>query len=250
MKSQKLDEVLTEDFPYQAAIVGRGILYAGTKAILYGRYKTMKSMLCTMLGLCAADGRPWLGFETPLGGVPVLYVQLEIPKRMMQARLRTMASSFGDHRMEFNIWTKHFMKLDTAEGFKELADEVAEVRPQLLIIDPVYKVMKGDMLSANDIQNLLDNIDVLMGEFDGMSVVLVSHTRKGVWEEFGSDDLMGSVIFSAWADTVIKVERKDGKDLLVKFEIVRHATSDIEPVTVEVDSGLQLLPKKFEVGVQ
>lgn len=243
MKSQELDEILTENFPYQEALVGNGILYAGTKMILYGKYKTMKSMLSTKLGLCVSGGQPWLGFDTPEKGGVVLYVQLEIPKRMMQKRLRVMAQNCTLLK-PFRIWTTHFMKLDSVVGFSELEQEVEEVRPQLLIIDPVYKIMTGDMLSANAIQGLLDNVDKLMGRYDGMSVVLVSHTRKGVFEEFGSDDLIGSVIFSAWADTVVKVERKEKGELIVKFEIVRHATADIEPVVVEIDSELKLLPKE------
>ena len=78
-------------------------------------------------------------------------------------------------------------------------------------------------------QKLVDALDILIGKF-GVSVILISHTRKGMMDmgEWGSDDLIGSFVFSAWADTIIKVERRGGDRLGVKFDVVRHAEEELE----------------------
>ena len=46
--------------------------------------------------------------------------------------------------------------------------------------------------------------------------------------------MLGAVLFSAWADSIIKVERKD-RELKLRFEVIRHAEEDIKPVTVTLE---------------
>lgn len=243
MEPQTLGEFLNWQPNYPEAIIGKGVLYAGTKAIVYGKYKSLKSMLVQHMGLCMADGKPWLGFETPPGGVPVLYLQLEIPHALLQRRIRTMSRGKRKMQSEIVFWTEHFMKLDTPLGLQQLEREIQKYLPAVIIIDPIYKVLSGNILDAHSIQVLLDNMDKLIAKY-GCSIVLVSHTRKPIKDMdagWGSDDLLGSVFFSAWADSIIMVERGDGK-LRVKFDVIRHSEEEIEPVLVAIDRELTFSP--------
>jgi RecA-family ATPase len=244
------------------AILGNGLLYSESKAIVYGRYKTGKSILAQQTALCIADGRPWLGFDTPEAGAPVLYLQLEIPHPLLHRRVTKMWSSWRNGessgkptKQPIYYWTEPYLKLDRPEGLAHLDRWLATVKPAVLIIDPVYKVMSGNMLDPNSVRALLDQLDAQIGKHH-MSIIMVSHPRKSVFEdeaEWGSDDLLGSVLFSAWADTVIKVTKKGGKDkqdqLVLNFDVVRHATDIIDPKEVLFDRN-KLLMQVAETVVQ
>lgn len=242
MRSKPLTEILAEEFPEEDEIIGRGVLPRGCKMVLYGQYKSKKSMFVGKMAVCIANGAPWLGFPTIRGGESVLYLQLEIPRKQLQERLWKISRFVqGRTKEELFIWTESFLKLDDNSGFELMRQELMETGSRVLIIDPLYKIMKGDILAASAMMLLLDTVDRLIAEF-GVTVVLVSHTRKGIYEEKNSDDLLGSVTLSAWADSVVKVERKEDKTLRVKFEVMRHAREDIETVVVQDEEELLLEP--------
>ena len=204
-------------------LVSSGVLYRGGKAVIYGKYKSMKSMLAMRLALSLANGEKWLDFDTPKHGNAVLYLQLEIPLPLMQKRI--LQTSVLTTKQPLHIWTEHFLKLDNPAGLTVLREKLTQLNPAVLIVDPVYKVVGGDLLNTQHIQQLVDHIDMLIGDFN-IAVVMVHHTRKGVFEDWGSDDMLGSVIFSAWADSVIKIER-DNSRITVKFEVMRHAEEEL-----------------------
>ena len=199
-------------------------MYEGSKVILYGKYKTMKSMIAMRLGLAIAGGEDWLGFKTS-GGKTVMYLQLEIPPVLLQRRFVAMNAEPTD---KLFVWTESNISIDTDEGMSQVEDAVNNFGPDLLIVDPIYKVMSGNLVENSQVKLFIDRIDKLMDDFKPLSTMLVSHTRKGQYEEaWGSDDLIGGVFFSAWADSVIKIERVSGSRLKAHFDVVRHAEQEI-----------------------
>lgn len=246
-KPQSLEEFLAWEPNFPEAYLGHGLLYKGTKAIFYGKYKSLKSMLVQNLGICLTRGEQWLGFRVPENGVSVLYLQLEIPHALLRRRYLRMTHGCGDSRQRYWIWTEHFLKLDSSAGYEELRKQIRDLEPQVLIIDPIYKVISGDIKEQSNIQPLLDNLDRLIEEF-GISIILVGHTKKSALgdgkgkEEWGSDDLIGSSIFSAWADSIVKIERGDGY-LRLKFDVIRHAEEDIGNLEVNISKDLEFTTK-------
>ena len=233
---QSLEQILAQPPRYPKALVASGLLYERTKMIIYGRYKSLKSMMGLDLAFSLASGEDWLGFDTPDEGVSVFYLQLEISYQLFRARL----SKTWDHRKMYqrlakplHFWTQHWLKLDQPEGIKLLDNYLKMYQPDVVIIDPLYKVVSGNLLTVIDMQKVIDALDTLIGRH-GVSVIVISHTRKGIMDmgEWGSDDLVGSFVFSAWADTVIKVERRGGDRLSIKFDVVRHTEVELEPKEV------------------
>ena len=204
-------------------------------------------MLATRFALAVSRGEQWLGFDTPKDGIDTLYLQLEIPNPMLQERIKKMVDGKPlpkTFKHKLFIWTNHTLKIDTDEGYKELEAKIELYKPKVLIIDPIYKIVSGDMLSTDYVRKLVDWIDTIVDKY-GLSVLMVHHTKKGVQDEAwgNNDDMLGSVIFSAWADTIIKVERKESSKLMVKFETVRHATEEILPKEFTVDlKNLSFIP--------
>lgn len=214
-------------------IVGSGLLHERTKMIIYGRYKHLKSMLGLDMAFALACGHPWIGFDTRPEGSRVFFLQLEIPYQLLRIRLAKTWKGRQDHQQLMDhenlvLWTQHLLKLDTSAGMHILDHYVGQHKPDVLVIDPLYKVLSGNMLLGIDVEKVLDNLDQMIAKY-GLSVVIIAHTRKGIADmgEWGSDDLIGSSILSAWADTVIKVEKRGEDRLAVKFDVVRHAEVEL-----------------------
>ncbi len=276
--------------PPLETIIGQGIMYKGSKAIIYGRYKSLKSMLALRLGISIASGTDWLGFETTPHGIPVIYLQLEIPQALLHRRVLKMlnsstgnvgsqrksdesstvasriattsksdttaintatvpesgSSSDGDTPRTIPplwIWTEHYIKLDTPEGIKELRRVLDKTQAEVLILDPIYRTISGNMLELHHVQNFIDHIEGLIADYE-LAIMMVNHTKKGEYENqyANVDDMLGSVLFGAWPDTVIRIERKGRHEetneqmLLASFEVVRHAEEEIGSRLVRVKS--------------
>lgn len=230
---QELDEFLSWTPPALKPIVSGGLFYKGSKGIIYGRYKSLKSMLAIRFCLAVSAGAQWLGFDTVASNV--MYLQYEIVPTLLQERFKQMVqtrSGVNGHKLW--VWTEASLKLDQDSGYKRIEEIVEKYRPEVLVIDPIYKLVSGDLLSTNHIQKLVDLIDVLMDKYE-LSIMLVHHTRKGSGDGWGSDDMLGSTIFSAWADSVIEIERIEHKIVNVKFKAIRHAKNELTDKRFEVD---------------
>lgn len=233
---QYLGNFLAWDAPKLVPIISDGIMYEGSKVILYGKYKTMKSMIAMRFALSVAEGTDWLGFGTNGGGKTVMYLQLEIPPPLLQRRFQAMNASPSNKVI---VWTESNISIDTDEGMNRVEQAIEDFGPDVLILDPIYKVMSGNLVENSQVKTFIDRIDKLMDDFSPLSVMLVSHTRKGAYEEaWGSDDLIGGVFFSAWADSVIKLERIGHKRLKAHFEVIRHAEDEIPARVLEVTDDI------------
>lgn len=239
VEPETLEQILARPPAKHNPIVGAGILHERTKMIIYGRYKHLKSMLGLDMAFALASGHNWIGFDTRPEGSRVFYLQLEIPYQLLRVRLAKTWKGRQDHQQLMShenlvLWTQHFLKLDMAAGMHMLDHYIGQHKPDVLVIDPLYKVLSGNMLLGIDVEKVLDNLDQMIAKY-GLSIVIIAHTRKGIMDmhEWGSDDLIGSSILSAWADTVIKVERRGEDRLAVKFDVVRHAEVELEQREVE-----------------
>ena len=184
MKPQTLNEFLTWEAPHLDPILGQGLMFRGSKVILYGRYKSLKSMLALRFSLSISNGKSWLGFKTLDAGLSVLHLQLEIPHPLLQRRVQRMyTSSSGtlvtSSKAPVYFWTEHVLKLDSNAGFEQIAHNLDYTKADVLVLDPLYKLIGGDIISPSGVQKFIDNIDQLIADFN-ISVLLISHTRKGI----------------------------------------------------------------------
>ena len=213
-------------------ILNKGIMYEGTRVFIYGKYKTLKSMLALRFALAVSRGCPWLGFDTPLDGRSVMLLQLEIPEPMLHVRITKMVNDGVPQLKPLWLWTEPFLKIDTADGWAKVDKYVTKYEPDVLILDPVYKLMSGDLTATAPVQHLTDDVDRLIAKHRKMAVMLVHHTRKETPDSNrawgSSDDMYGNMIFSAWADSLIRLERGRYDEIKVEFPVLRHAEEEIQ----------------------
>ncbi len=241
MEPIELEDLLTANYPPVPSILGRGIIPHRGRVFLFGRYGSWKSMLALNLGMSLARGKSWLTFASPETPTNVLYLQCELPREELQIRARAMATSVGQPdgvAGKFYLWTEPYIKLDQNAGHGLLDRWIAALKPALIIVDPIYKVLSGDLLKYADVAPFLDRMDRLIDKHK-VAIMLVCHPRKGLADEFGADDMMGSSLFPDWADTIIRVSKMGGASeheaVKLEFEKVRYASRAVGDLIVAID---------------
>lgn len=230
--SISVSQLLAWEPPDITEIIGEGLLALGGKAIIFGRWGSFKSMLAMDLGFAISCGRPWLGFRTVKSRV--LWVQVEIPQHSLKKRVvkYTQYHAFDPDYM--NIWTVPNLRIDNQYHFSQLEREIARVKPTVVIFDPVYQLMSGNISDNQMVSAFLSRIDSLHNTFE-MSTVLVSHTRKVDPEKYDlGQELIGGSFFQNWVDTSIGLELLDQDTIRLQFLKARHAEDKIPDMKVTI----------------
>jgi hypothetical protein len=149
----------------------------GDKVAVIGLSKLRKSFLVLQLAMHVAAGMDFLAWKV---GKPrrVLLVQMEVKEAHFHRRVKRMAENISisrdDLRENLLIVNGRGQEV-TLEDIGILADEF---RPDLIIFDPLYKLVTGDENSAQDMKPILAEFDRL-AERSGAAVLYVHHDPKG-----------------------------------------------------------------------
>jgi len=200
------------------------------KCMIYAPAKAGKSTLCIQMSRCIGVGLPFLGLSTVQGRV--LYFQHELGMEVLQQRMNDTGQTYDD----VYVATTFSMKLDTEAGQRQMLAEVDSVRPDVLIIDPFYKVLKGDENESLDVRVVLDFLDTLTDEPYKCSIVLIHHPGKDI-EKGGR----GSSVLEDWVDAYIEMKRisKPNDPLKVRItpKLLRHAPLPESNIEAILDDG-------------
>ncbi|MBU2249155.1 MAG: AAA family ATPase [Gammaproteobacteria bacterium] len=242
MNILSLKDLIDWQPPNIKPIISSGILHPGTKMFLFGNYKSWKSMLSIHTGFCIALGRLWLGHATTQRRV--LIVQLEIPQALYRNRIIDYCK--GNNCYPDNIYfaSEPYLKLDRDYGVARLDTVLSTLKPEVLILDPLYKLLSGDISNSYAVEVYQSNMDRLLHKHN-LTLINVSHTRQqlitpaGLLIDMGADEIMGSSFWPNWIDSAIRV-RKDAEDqqsisLTLCYEAMRNALDILHPIKVLVD---------------
>lgn len=187
-----------------------------------------------------STGKPWLGFKTTLS--TVLVIQLEIPKAAYQKRIQKYA--LGNKLSPLNnlfFITIRNLKLDKGWGLALLDQWINEIHPQVIIIDPIFKVVSGRLTDEYDVRQFTDRMDEVI-EKHKASIILIHHEGKdwiveGERYDRGADAAFGSAVFGWWCDSSIELRTEsEGSNLVnMSFPLLRLAEDDIKPIKVEIN---------------
>ena len=239
-----LRDVLTKREAPSKQIIGSGILLQNTKLVLYGGFKTGKSTLIQYIAMCMAGGLPLFGsdlFKTVVS--KVYYIQLEMPIIPFHKRLRNSTlSQVKEVQDNLFLTTEFWLKLDTEEGRYELEDAVKNIRPDVVIIDPLYKCTLGGE-EYKDLSAIYDHLDVMMNE-QKFSLIFTAQGRKTQiiptgTIDLGDQELRGSTATGGWTDSIIGLRRLEGTRRKLTGTL-RHGTTDTFELTIEYDPTTSL----------
>ncbi len=209
--------------------IGGGWLPQQGKALFYAPAKMGKSYFALHLARCIGAGEDFLGLPVSQGRV--LYLQFELGIKVLQDRMKSTGQAYP----EVFVGTNFSLKLPN--GKKQLVDALDAVKPKVLILDPLYKALKGDENLEADIMPILDMLDEIIESYE-CSVIIIDHTGKD--RERGA---RGSSVKEDWVDSYLEIRRisKKGDPLRVSIipQALRHAELPPEPVVAQLDSNFE-----------
>jgi hypothetical protein len=210
-----------------------------------GNYKTW---LLEALAFSVATGRPFLGRYPVAGKGPVLFIQQEDPWWMLESRLARMfeqrePTATGDKNPAYELDCRFTRELDEMPVYwytdrrlhfadkavlREMEQKVAELRPRLIMIDPLYTMVDTKDYMAEGAQRM--TALKLMRDSYGCSFVIAHHTTVA---GSGSDDrssIWGSQFLNAWLEFGWRMP-KEGKGGNV---VIRHFKNSESPKRIRV----------------
>jgi hypothetical protein len=200
-----VDELLAMKFDEQRWLVEDFLPLDGV-AIISGRPKVGKGVLCRNLAVAVARGLPFFGHTTTAG--PVLFFSLEDRPRDVQDHFRRLKVESGTP-LHF-----HFGRAPR-EAVAQIRTLAEQHHPVLIVIDTLFKVARvKDSSAYNEVQDVLEDLLDLARELPCF-VVLVHHSPKGSDDRDPIDAPLGSTAIAGMADVLLHLTRsRDGRRLL------------------------------------
>jgi len=195
-----------------------GLWGARAVGIIGGQPKCYKTFLALDLAVAVASGTPCLRrFPTPRAGRVLLFAA-EDALHIVRARLEGIAHAAAAEFQSFDIHviTAPVLRLDHQEHQQALQATVAELKPTLLVLDPLVRLHAIDENVAAEVAPLLAYLRRLQ-RLHQTAVALVHHARKGAAHERGGQALRGSSELHAWGDSNLYL-RRQGQQLLLSIE--------------------------------
>jgi len=152
-----------------------GFIERAESVALVGPGKVGKSLFSLELAASAAVGSSFLGFD--LEQVPVLYLDLENPQRIVVQRLQAMGFSHDQLALLHYASLPQLGSLDTPAGSGKVLKMTEATSARLVVIDTIQRVFPGDEFSSQPIRDLYRHL-VLPLRAMGTAVLRLDHTGK------------------------------------------------------------------------
>lgn len=204
-----------------------GLITRGERIIIAGPEGQGKSYLISQIVYCLAGGlHPFTGDRC---GDPltVLLIDCENSQQQTQTRYEAIGRKL---RNVVPGWANHVHPHIRLEGV-DLAGRdrswfariAADVSPDIIVIGPTYKVMRGDQSRDNDVLALLSVIDEVRVKHDA-AVILETHAGHAKDDKSGARVMRpyGSSVWLRWPEIGIGLNRgpsDQGGDKYTEFQV-------------------------------
>lgn len=227
----EVSELLKTEPPEPDQII-RDCFDAGDKVAIIGSSKMRKSFAAGQLALCLATGRRAFWLEVPKPR-KVLLIQLELRDVHYHRRLHRHVKALGIGPEEL---AGYFFVIN-ARGLNltipQIQKEAMSIRPEVIIIDPLYKLLNGDENSAEDMKPLFAAFDKLAEE-TGAAVVYVHHDKKGSSGDLDIRDRgAGSGILARDYDTCITLTPHVSDPDIIVVELLLRNYAPQKPQSIK-----------------
>lgn len=207
MKSISYSTLEQIDWPEEVFIEG-GLLSRGDTMLIGAESKGGKSTFLAGLIRQMITGGNFLGFKItkPL---KVLYLQAELRERRLKERLFPTYCKMNDEQKRYlYIWSTQGLILFGPNN-KDIEDEIINVRPDVLIIDPMLNFHNFNENDSQDMATFFRHLDQIKNTYD-MAIIMAHHFRKASQDTKNNVSLLecirGSSALRGWAVTTIAME--------------------------------------------
>ena len=182
---------------------------ARSVGVIGGAPKCAKTWLGLDMALSVATGTACLGkYAVPQPG-PVLVYLAEDALLAVRERVAGMARHRGLDLagVDIHVITAPVLRLDRGADRTRLLETTKQLRPRLLLLDPLVRLHGIDENNAGEVAELLAYFRSLQRQFD-LSVLLVHHTRKNAAGGVAAGQgLRGSGDIHAFGDSNLYLRR-------------------------------------------
>jgi hypothetical protein len=202
--------------------------------LIGGAPKCCKTWLGLDMAVSVATGTKALGhFETKVPGKALVFLAedaLPQVRSRIEALCRQRNKDIG--LLDLYVITAPVLRLDLLADQERLAQAVDQLRPRLLLLDPLVRLHRLDENSAAEISGLLGYIRDLQRRFD-VAIVLVHHASKKQRSQPGQA-LRGSSDLHAIGDCNAYLAR-DGDRIVLTLE--HRAAKAPAPMVLDLVTG-------------
>ena len=202
----------------QAQWLVEGLWSDQAVGILGGEPKCCKSFLALDVAVSVASGAACLRQFPVRRTGKVLLFPAEDSLAIVRQRLEGIAcaAQVGFESLPVEVITAPSLRLDTPVDRQRLLDTVQDLRPILLILDPLIRLHRVDENDATQVAALLSYLRQLQRQFQ-LAVLLVHHARKDSNSSRPGQALRGSSELHGWGDSNLYMRRK-GSQLTLSTE--------------------------------
>jgi archaellum biogenesis ATPase FlaH len=232
-KFLSLEQMMTHNNDPMPKQVIEGVLHKGSKMIISGSSKAGKTLSLLHLGLAAANGSTWLGHRTTTS--KVIYLDFELKKRIAARRIAEMvnANSHYDPKNPNFLYCSLRGQSRTLEDLVHHIEDLENHQPDLVIVDPFYKLATGaDENDAGAISEVVNRMEKFSERLD-CSFVYAHHFSKGNKSDTDHiDRASGSGVFARDPDAILTLTPHEEEDHLVLEATLRDFPTP-DPQVVE-----------------
>ena len=205
-----LDTMLGDNLPPLKPALIDGLLRIGHKMLVSGPSKAGKSFALIALCIAFAEGGEWFGMRCRQSRV--LYVNLELDGDSCINRFNDTYKALGiepENAEKIDIWNLRGKSEPMLNLLPKMVRRAKKHGTEVVIIDPIYKVMVGDENSAGDMAAFANLFDALCDQA-GVSAIYCHHHSKGSQADKRSiDRASGSGVFGRDPDAILDMVELD-----------------------------------------
>lgn len=218
------------------------LIAAGDKVIIGGEQKSMKTFFTMFLAKAAATGTYFMdnlawNVRKPL---KILFVEEEGAKNSLAKRTKNVIGELPNDNIYWMY--RQSVKLDNVSSFNRLYEKIAELKPDLIILDPLQRLHNQNEDKASEMAVVWDSIQKIVVNFPTAAVIIIAHFRKGGANENSWNSIRGSNRNAGEADLGIFISKDKTKHLT--GETILHVHIDGREVGLEQTNFIALVDTK------
>lgn len=270
LKTSSYEEVMGNCNTFEGWLV-KGFWGRRSHGIVAGMPKCFKSTLVHDLVVSVASGEPFLGDFDVLDPGPVIVVQNENADYIMKDRTEKVIAAKGLGGEAERITSKKLhvefppdlpITFINQQGFtlsnedhrRQLESLIKEIKPVLVVFDPLYLMFDGDLNSSKELNPVLNWLLHLKTEYK-TSVMVIHHYNKGSNQQTlrGGARMAGSIMLYGWVESAWYLTKTDDEeDLPPNQRVDLSESSGASTITLSrefrMSGNYQDLDIHFEMG--